>query len=136
MTASRMPRQRPLSPHLQIYRPTLTMTLSIVHRITGMGLYFGTLILAWWLTAAASGPNAYANFEAFLSSVFGRLILFGYTWALIHHMLGGIRHLMWDAGYGFGAHEREWLARASLIGSVGLTVLLWVIGLLVVGSTR
>ncbi|HZS63797.1 MAG TPA: succinate dehydrogenase, cytochrome b556 subunit [Xanthobacteraceae bacterium] len=131
-----MSRERPLSPHLQIYRPTLTMTMSIVHRITGMGLYFGTAILAWWLTAAASGPNAYAVFESFLGSFLGRLILFGYTWALIHHLLGGIRHLIWDAGYGFGPHEREWLARASIVGSVGLTILLWAIGLLVVGSAR
>ncbi|MEX1084141.1 MAG: succinate dehydrogenase, cytochrome b556 subunit, partial [Xanthobacteraceae bacterium] len=99
MTGSKIPRPRPLSPHLQIYRPTLTMTMSIVHRMTGVGLYFGTLILAWWLIATASGPNAYVGVERFLGSLFGRLILFGYTWALIHHMLGGIRHLIWDLGY-------------------------------------
>jgi len=129
-------RDRPLSPHLQIYRPTLTMVMSIVHRLTGMGLYFGTLILAWWLIAAASGPNAYSNVEGFVGSLLGRLILFGYTWALIHHMLGGIRHLIWDIGYGFGPHEREWLTRASLVGSIGLAVMLWAVGLLVVGGPR
>ena len=90
------------------------MVMSIVHRITGGALYFGTLLLAWWLLAAASGPNAYATFQWFMGKLIGRLVLFGYTWALIHHMLGGIRHLIWDTGRGFGAAEREWLARATL----------------------
>jgi succinate dehydrogenase / fumarate reductase cytochrome b subunit len=133
MTGSPLPRPRPLSPHLQIYRPTLTMTMSIVHRITGMGLYLGVALVAWWLIAASSGPNAYAAVEGFFGSIIGRLILFGYTWALIHHMLGGIRHLIWDTGHGFGAHEREWLTRATLLGSVFLTILIWAVGLLVVG---
>jgi succinate dehydrogenase / fumarate reductase cytochrome b subunit len=136
MAGSKARRDRPLSPHLQIYRPTLTMTMSILHRITGMGLYFGTLVLAWWLIAASSGPNAYSNIEWFMGSLIGRLVLFAYTWNLIHHMLGGIRHLIWDTGHGFGPHEREWLARATLGGSVGLTILLWAIGLLVVGGPR
>jgi succinate dehydrogenase / fumarate reductase cytochrome b subunit len=136
MAKSKAPIQRPLSPHIQIYRPMLTMMMSIVHRITGVGLYFGMLILAWWLIAAASGPNAYSNIEGFMGSLIGRLVLFGYTWALIHHMLGGIRHLIWDTGHGFGAHEREWLARATLGGSIGLTIVLWGVGLLVVGGPR
>src|SRR5579871_4098332 len=93
--------ERPLSPHLQIYRPMLTMMMSIVHRITGAALYVGTLLLAWWLLAAASGPNAYATFQAVASSFIGRVVLLGYTWALVH-MLGGIRHLIWDSGHGFG----------------------------------
>jgi succinate dehydrogenase cytochrome b subunit len=88
---------RPLSPHLQIYRLTMTMTMSILHRITGVGLYLGTLLLAWWLIAAALGPNAYAAFESFVGSPLGELILLGYTWALIHHMLGGLRHLEPDS---------------------------------------
>ena len=87
--ASRRP--RPISPHLQIYKPMLTMMMSIVHRGTGAALYFGMLLLAWWLIAAASGPNAYANVEWFMGSLIGRLILLGYTWALLHHALGGIR---------------------------------------------
>jgi succinate dehydrogenase / fumarate reductase, cytochrome b subunit len=124
---------RPLSPHLQIYRPMLTMMMSIVHRITGAGLYFGMLLLAWWLIATASGPSAYAKFQWFIETLIGRLILFGFTWSLIHHMLGGIRHLIWDTGRGFGAQEREWLTRATIIGSIFLTILLWVVGLLVVG---
>jgi succinate dehydrogenase / fumarate reductase cytochrome b subunit len=136
MAETKFPKERPLSPHIQIYRPTLTMTMSIVHRITGMGLYFGMLLLAWWLIAASSGPNPYSNIESFIGSLFGRLVLFGYTWALIHHMLGGIRHLIWDTGHGFGPSEREWLARATLGGSVVLTSVLWAVGLLVVGGPR
>jgi len=117
---------RPLSPHLQTYRMTLTMAMSIVHRGTGIALYFGTLLLAWWLIAAASGPAAYAHVQGFMASWLGRLIAFGYTWALIHHLLSGIRYLIWDFGYGFEPREREWLTRAALIGSITLTILLWV----------
>ncbi|RDV04186.1 succinate dehydrogenase, cytochrome b556 subunit [Undibacter mobilis] len=129
-------RSRPLSPHLQIYRPMLTMTMSIVHRITGGALYFGTLLLAWWLISAAAGPNAYATFEAFIGSFIGRVILFGYTWALLHHMLGGIRHLIWDTLHGFEPAEREWLTVATLVGSIVLTLVVWVIGYLAVGGPR
>ena len=131
-----LPKDRPLSPHLQIYRPTLTMMMSIVHRITGAALYFGTLLLVWWLTAAAAGPNAYASVQWVMETVIGRLVLFGYTWALIQHMLGGIRHLIWDTGYGLGPVEREWLTVASLIGSIGLTVMLWFVGYLTMGGIR
>jgi len=116
---------RPLSPFLT-YRWTLTMALSIVHRVTGVALYVGTLLMAWWLIAAASGPAAYATIQGFTSSWIGRLVLLGYTWALLHHMLGGVRHFIWDLGYGFGPSEREWLARATLIGSITLTVVIWV----------
>ena len=136
MADVKVPVERPLSPHLFIYKPMLTMLMSIVHRITGAGLYFGTLLLAWWLLAAATGPSAYASIGTFMSSLFGRLILFGYTWALLHHMLGGIRHLIWDTGRGFGAHEREWLAIATLVGSIGLTIAVWIVGYLFVGGSR
>jgi succinate dehydrogenase / fumarate reductase cytochrome b subunit len=129
-------RSRPLSPHLQIYRPMLTMMMSIVHRITGGALYFGTLLMAWWLISAASGPNAYATFEAFIGSFIGQVILFGFTWALLHHMLGGIRHLIWDTLHGFEPAEREWLTVAGLVGSIVLTVVIWVIGYLAVGGPR
>jgi succinate dehydrogenase cytochrome b subunit len=129
-------RDRPLSPHFQVYRWMLTMTMSIVHRVTGVGLYFGSLLLAWWLIAAASGPNAYARVQWFMGTALGLLLLFGYTWALLHHMLGGIRHLIWDIGYGFGPSEREWLTAANLVGSIGLTVLLWVFGYFVIGGAR
>lgn len=129
-------RARPISPHLQIYKPMLTMMMSIVHRITGAGLYFGMLLLAWWLIAAASGPNAYANFEWFIGSLIGRLVLFGFTWALLHHMLGGIRHLIWDIGHGFEPNEREMLAVATIVGSVALTILVWIVGYLAMGGPR
>jgi succinate dehydrogenase / fumarate reductase cytochrome b subunit len=133
MAEPKAPAARPLSPHLQIYKPLLTMMMSIVHRITGMTNYFGTLLLAWWLIAAA-GPNGYARFEAFAGSIIGRLILFGYTWSLIHHMLGGVRHLIWDSGRGMGPGERDWLAAANLVGSIAITIVLWIIGLLAMGG--
>lgn len=129
-------RNRPLSPHLQIYKPMLTMMMSIVHRITGGALYFGTLLLVWWLIAAAAGPNAYAAVQWFMESLLGRLILFGYTWALIHHALGGIKHLIWDLGYGFGPAEREWLTAATLVGSIALTIVLWFLGYMIMGGIR
>jgi succinate dehydrogenase / fumarate reductase, cytochrome b subunit len=130
------PAARPLSPHLSVYRPMLTMMMSIVHRITGAALYVGSLLLAWWLLAAASGPNAYATFQSVASSFVGRIVLFGYTWALIHHMLGGLRHLIWDTGHGFGPAEREWLARANLAGSIVLTIVLWIVGGYLMGGLR
>ena len=129
-------RSRPISPHLQIYRPMLTMMMSIVHRITGAGLYFGMAILAWWLLAAASGQNAYATFEAVAGSLIGQIVLFGFTWALIHHALGGIRHLIWDLIYGFEPAEREMLALATIVGSVALTIVVWVVGYLAMGGPR
>lgn len=136
MAHTRRAVERPLSPHLGIYRPMLTMMMSVAHRITGAALFFGTLLLTWWLLAAASGPTAYAKVQAFTGSIFGMLILFGYTWALIHHMLGDIRHLIWDTGRGFGPTEREWLTLATIVGSVGLTLLIWIVGYMFIGGTR
>jgi succinate dehydrogenase / fumarate reductase, cytochrome b subunit len=117
---------RPLSPHLQIYRPMLTMMMSIVHRITGVGLYFGVVLLVWWLDAAATSDGYFAVVQGFFFHWFGRLVLFGFTWALIHHALGGLRHFLWDTGRGFDLRHVEWLARANLAGSIVLTVALWV----------
>jgi succinate dehydrogenase / fumarate reductase cytochrome b subunit len=124
-------RARPLSPHLSVYRLTLTMAMSIVHRITGGALYVGVLLLAWFLIAASMDAAAFGVAAGFLNSILGRLILFGFTWALFHHMLGGIRHFIWDAGYGMEAPQREWLAWATLIGALVLTILVWAIGLAV-----
>jgi succinate dehydrogenase / fumarate reductase, cytochrome b subunit len=118
--------QRPLSPHLGIYRPLLTMMMSIMHRITGIGLYAGALLLAWFLIALASGPEAFGTVAWFLDSIVGRLVLFGFTWALFHHLLGGVRHFLWDAGWGMTHPEREWLAQGTLAGGILLTVLVWV----------
>lgn len=126
--------ERPLSPHIQIYRPMLTTMMSIAHRITGAALFFGTALLAWWLLAAATGPEAFATARWFMGSIPGLLILFGYTWALIHHMLGGIRHLIWDTGRGFDLPTVEILARATLGGSIALTVIVWVIGYSAMGG--
>ena len=119
---------RPLSPHLQIYRPMLTMMMSIMHRITGVGLYFGIVLLVWWLTAASISDGYFDFVQGFFGHWFGRLLLFGFTWALLHHALGGLRHLLWDTGRGFDLILIEWLARANLAGSIVLTLLLWIIG--------
>ena len=119
---------RPLSPHLQIYKPIPTMVMSILHRITGGALYFGTILVAWWLIAAASGQSYFEFVNAIFGSFLGRLVLFGYTWALVHHMLGGLRHFMWDFGYGFEKSFSTKIAKATLAGSVILTLLIWVLG--------
>ena len=119
---------RPLSPHLQIYRPMLTMMMSIMHRITGVGLYFGIVLLVWWLTAASISDGYFDLVQGFFGHWFGKVLLLGFSWALIHHALGGLRHLLWDTGRGFDLTLVEWLARANLAGSIVLTFLLWVIG--------
>ena len=117
---------RPLSPHLQIYTPQINMLMSIVHRMTGAALYFGTLLLAWWLIAAATGPEHFQLASDFFGSFFGRLVLLGYTWALLHHMFGGIRHFIWDTGSGFNLGTVDLLCWLSLIASLTLTVSIWV----------
>lgn len=122
--------ERPLSPHLQIYRWTWTMAMSIFHRATGSALYVGIALLAVWLVALASGPSAFDAVQWFFGSPIGLLILFGYTWVLMHHMLGGVRHLVWDFGYGMERDQRINMARFTLIGSIALTVLIWVVAFL------
>lgn len=118
---------RPLSPHLQIYRWSWTMAMSIFHRATGVALYAGTILVAVWLLAMASGPEAYDRVSWIYGSAFGLLVLFGYTWALMHHMLGGVRHLTWDTGFGFEPGMRMSMARMTLILSPVLTVVIWVV---------
>lgn len=118
---------RPLSPHLTVYRFRPTMAMSILHRITGGALYVGTALVVWWLIAAASGPDAFSYASAFFGSIIGRLILFGYSWALLHHMAGGIRHLVWDTGAGLGREESTKFAIATLVASLVGTVLLWLV---------
>ncbi len=122
------PRARPLSPHLQVYRLIPTMAMSIIHRITGAALYFGTLLIAAWLIAAAMSPEWFETVASVYGSWFGLLVLFGYTWALIHHLIGGVRHLVWDTGAGFEKHFATRVAVAMPFVSVGLTVLIWVAG--------
>ena len=128
MDNAKLTANRPLSPHLQIYRPMLTMMMSIAHRISGVANAVGFLLLAWWLVAIASGPEAYATVEHFFSSLVGRTLLFLFSWALIHHMLGGIRHLIWDTGRALDKTSIEVLAWLTIISSTALTILVWVAG--------
>jgi len=123
--------RRPLSPHLQIYRPMLTMMMSIMHRITGVALYAGTLLLAWWLIAASTDARAFDTANSVLTSILGQIVLLGFTWALFHHLFGGIRHFIWDTGRGMDHPEREYLAQATLIGGIVLTVVVWVVAYMV-----
>jgi succinate dehydrogenase / fumarate reductase, cytochrome b subunit len=118
--------RRPLSPHLTVYRPMMTMMMSIAHRITGAALYVGTLLLVWYLFAAAEGGSAFAFASWFLGSIIGQIILLGFTFALLHHFFGGIRHLIWDAGYGFDKQGREYLAFGTLIASVTMTLIIFI----------
>jgi len=119
--------ERPLSPHLQIYKLQITMLTSITHRITGVALGLGTLLLTWWLIAAASGPDAYATVTGFIGSWFGQLVLFGFTWALFFHLCNGIRHLFWDMGKGFELPVMRKTGMVAVIASVVLTLLTWVL---------
>jgi len=119
------PIERPLSPHLQVYRPLINMMMSIVHRMTGAALYFGTLLLAWWLTAAATSEHYFNFVSAIFGSLPGRIVLIGYTWALLHHMLGGLRHFLWDTGRGYDLKTIDRLSWGTLILSLALTALIW-----------
>jgi len=117
--------ERPLSPHLQIYRPLINMVMSIVHRITGVALYVGTILLVWWLTALATGPDYFNTVSAIFGSLPGQVVLIGYTWALMHHMLGGLRHLLWDTGRGFDLATVDRLSWGTVLGSLLLTGAIW-----------
>jgi succinate dehydrogenase / fumarate reductase cytochrome b subunit len=125
------PRPRPLSPHATVYKITLTMAMSFAHRVTGIGLYIGVLLLAWFLIALAGDATTFATFAGFIRSPIGQLLLFGFTWALFHHMLGGVRHALWDVGVGLDHPMRERLAQATLIGGLALTIVVWVVGYVV-----
>ena len=122
-----MTKNRPLSPHLQIYRPMLSTAMSILHRITGVALALGMVLLVWWFTAASISASYFDFVNQLFSCWIGRIFLLGFTWALMHHMLGGLRHFVWDLGRGFDLKKVEWLVRANVIGSLALTLLLWII---------
>lgn len=130
MTQAAKSSARPLSPHLQVYRLPLAAWLSISHRATGIGLTLGTLLLTWWLAAAAYGPDAYAVFSDFISSAFGLLILFGFSFALFFHLCNGIRHLLWDAGKNFSIEATKRSNTFVIAGTVVLTALAWLIAYL------
>jgi len=120
--------ERPLSPHLQIYKPQISSVLSILHRMTGFGLGVGSLLLAWWLVAAAYGPDAFAVVQDFISSWLGRLILLGFTFCFFFHMANGIRHLFWDIGKGFEIKTADMTGWLAFLGAGALTVLAWIAG--------
>jgi succinate dehydrogenase / fumarate reductase cytochrome b subunit len=120
--------RRPLSPHLQIYRWQYTSVLSILHRITGVALVVGTLLLVYWLVATAAGPDAFATAHAFIGSILGRVLLFGWTVALFYHLANGIRHLLWDAGRGFELRTAYASGWAVVIVAAALSLIAWIAG--------
>ena len=121
--------RRPLSPHLQIYTPQMTSILSIMNRVTGIALSAGTLLLVWWLVAAASGPDAFNTVQGFVASPVGLFVLFGWTASLFFHFYNGIRHLAWDAGFGFDLPQTYASGWAVVIATVASSILVWAVGL-------
>lgn len=124
--------RRPLSPHLQIYKPQITSALSIFHRVTGCALSAGTLLLVWWLVAAATSDSAFATVSMVVHTWVGMLVLFGWTAALWYHFAAGIRHLVWDWGHGFELDQVHASGKAVLVATLVLTVATWIVGLAVV----
>ena len=120
---------RPISPHLQIYRWQLTSVLSILHRAAGLVLSAGAILLVWWLVAAASGPDAYEGVENFFGSWIGLLFLFGWTVSLFYHLCNGIRHLVWDTGHALDLKSTYLGGWLVLGGTALLTVIAWVAGI-------
>jgi succinate dehydrogenase / fumarate reductase cytochrome b subunit len=125
MATPERPRPRPLSPHLQVYRWQITMVMSILHRATGVGLTLGAFGLAWWLMAMAAGGEAALDAAGFLASPFGKLLLFGFSLALVYHLLNGIRHLMWDAGRGFDIPDVYKSGYTVAVLTVVFTAAIW-----------
>ncbi len=125
---------RPLSPHLQVYAPQITSVLSIMNRVTGLAISAGTLLLVWWLVAAAAGPQAFATVQGFIGSPIGLFVLFGWTASLFYHFFGGIRHLAWDAGWGFELDRTHLTGWITIIATVAATVLVWIAGLIALHS--
>lgn len=126
--------KRPLSPHLQVYRPQLTSTLSFLHRFTGVVLALGTLLLVYWLAAAAGGPESFETAQALIGSWLGQLFLLGWTYALFYHLCNGIRHLYWDAGFGFELPDVYRTGWAVVAASVVLTLASWIWGYAMIGG--
>ena len=119
---------RPVSPHLQVYRPQLTSITSILHRITGIFLSLGILPLIYWLSAAATSTEAFDQAQALAGSIIGRTLLFFWTGAFFYHLLNGIRHLAWDAGWGFELPTAYRTGYAVFVGTVILTIVAWALG--------
>ena len=128
--------KRPLSPHLQIYRPQITSVMSILHRLTGILLALGALQLALWIVAAAQGPETFATIQAFNDSWLGRGLLCGWTAALFYHLANGVRHLLWDAGFGFAPAQVATSGWITLAVAAALTLLTWLVGTGVLDAGR
>ncbi len=122
------PGNRPLSPHLQVYKPQITSVLSILHRLTGIGLAAGAVVLVYWLNAAAYGPDAFEYAQDLLATWFGKLLLLGWTWALFYHLCNGIRHMYWDAGRGLELQQVYMTGWLVVIASLGFTLISWIAG--------
>ena len=116
---------RPLSPHLQVYRPQITSILSITHRMTGIALALGAVLLVFWLGALALGPGAFAWAEAVIAGGFGRLVLLGFTFAFFYHLMNGLRHLAWDAGVGFDLKVLRITGWVVVLSAGALTLIVW-----------
>ncbi len=127
-------RERPLSPHLQVYRLIFTMVLSGLHRITGLVLGLGSLLLAYWLIALASGPDAFATAQWLFGSWFGRLVVLGFTFSLFYHLCNGVRHLWWDTGRGLEIDEARRSGVMVVVVSVALTLAAWIVGYMMRGG--
>lgn len=129
LTSEGKPVERPLSPHLQVYRVQITSGLSVLHRLSGIWLGVGTLLLTWWIVALALGPAPFATAQALFASILGKILLFLWTAALMFHFCNGLRHLSWDSGLGFKKptyHASGWTVLAV---AAALTVLVFVLGL-------
>lgn len=129
MSVANRPANRPLSPHLQVYRWQLPMTLSILHRATGVALAVGALYLATWVIYAAAPQRAYALFQGFNASILGRLLLGGWLFSLFYHLANGIRHLFWDAGYGFELKDAYRSGWTVVVVALIATAVAWIVGL-------
>jgi len=121
--------KRPLSPHLQVYKPQMTSVLSIFHRMTGVALAIGTLMVAWWLIAAATSESAYNTAQSFASNPIGTLMIFGWSVALFYHLSNGVRHLFWDMGYLFKIESAYKAGYLVLLSTVLLTAGAWYLAL-------
>ena len=115
----------PLSPHLSIYKFKLSLLMSIAHRITGAALYFSMLIFLFFLISLSIGASGYEIFSLIINTWIGKLVMLGITWAIFHHMLGGLRHFLWDMVKGFEVKTVDKLASISLLGGIALTVIYW-----------
>jgi succinate dehydrogenase / fumarate reductase cytochrome b subunit len=124
--------KRPLSPHLQVYRPQITSVLSILNRMCALATSVGTLLMVWWLVAASMGPVAFARVQWFVGSPIGLFVLAGWTLCLFYHLFQGLRHLAWDAGWGYELDRTYFSGWLTVIATIATTTLVWVVGLFLI----